>query len=115
MSEFKVRVAPDFFEESDWLSTDGDKKTFEQYWMEEYERVTSNDLLLVRRAGNGTMVCQGWYITFGSEHYQLFSDEAVESIGREDYYRTITCLGKCLANACFREKRSGFIDMMKAP
>jgi hypothetical protein len=41
--------------------------------------------------------------------YQLLSDEAVESIGREDYARMVACMGQHAADAYFREKRAGLI------
>ena len=39
--------------------------------------------------------------------YQFQSDKAVESIGTEDFDRTVKCLGKSTACEFFLEKRSG--------
>jgi hypothetical protein len=38
---------------------------------------------------------------------ELLSDETVESIGREDYVRIVTCIGQDTTDKYFREKRSG--------
>jgi hypothetical protein len=39
--------------------------------------------------------------------YQYLSNEAVESIGREDYVRMVACLGQHTTDEYFREKRAG--------
>jgi hypothetical protein len=109
-NEFKVWLTPDFIEESGWFPTVGDKGMIACYWTEEHTRATSDDLLLVRRNGDGTMGIQRLYLKVDSEgdEKQYFSDEAVESIGTEDYGRAVACLGPKTANAYFLENRSGY-------
>jgi hypothetical protein len=43
-----------------------------------------------------------------SRGYELLSDEAVESIGREDYIRMVACVGEPFTNRYF-EKRIGLV------
>jgi hypothetical protein len=74
---------------------------------EQYEEVTSDALLAVYRAGNGIVTIQHLRLRCSDAGYQLLSDEAVESIGREDYDRMVACLGQHTTDGYFREKGSG--------
>jgi hypothetical protein len=111
-NEFKVWLTSAFFEgpsvadAPDWFHTDTDKKTVARYVRLNYERVKSDDLLTVCRAGNGMVTVQNLCLPVASTGCELLSDEAVESIGREDYVRMVACLGQVVTNMYF-EKRSG--------
>lgn len=108
-NEFKVWLTSSFFEGSsvadapDWLRTYDDKAGLARSLKEEYERVTSNTLLVLCRASNGGVDVH--ILKTGDE---LLSDETVESIGREDYVRMVACLGEPITDKYFsRDKRSG--------
>jgi hypothetical protein len=107
-NEFKVWLTDAFLEgpslvdSPDCPYTDAARKTVR----EQYEKTTSNDLLAVYRAGNGMRTIQSLQFLVDNAGYQLLSDEAVESIGREDKRRMVACLGKPITSLYF-EKRSG--------
>jgi hypothetical protein len=112
-NEFKVSLTSDFLEGSSvadaphWCRTHNDKKTLVRGVKDQYENVTSDNLLVVCRAGNGTVSIQSLHFLLGNAgDYQLLSDEAVESIGREDYVRMVAFLGQSTTNQYF-EGRSG--------
>jgi hypothetical protein len=113
-NEFKVWLTSDFLEESaivdapEWFRTMADKKGLARHLREECERVASDDLLAVYRAGNAMLAIQTLRCPLDHAGKQLLSDEAVESIGREDYYRMVAYLGQSITNKYF-EKRSGLI------
>ena len=104
-NEFKVWLTSGFFEGStvadapDWIrAQDG--------LMREYERVTSDALLVVCRAGNSQVNVP--VLNFTSKTgCALLSDETVESIGREDYVGMVAYLGQDMTDKYFREKTSG--------
>jgi hypothetical protein len=73
---------------------------------EDYEQVISDDLLVACPACNGTVTVQLLDFSVAETGYQFFSEEVVESIGREDYDRMVACLGQSITNLYF-EKRSG--------
>jgi hypothetical protein len=112
-NEFKVWLTSAFFEGTsvadapDWFHTDTDKKTVARYVRRNYEQVTSDDLLTVCRAGNGMVTFQNLCFPVASTGCELLSDEAVESIGREDYARMVACLGQLMTDEYFMAKRSG--------
>jgi hypothetical protein len=112
-NEFKVWLRSGFLEGSsvadapDWFRTHVDKKVLTRSLKEQYERVTSNDLLVACRAGNGSVNVQNLQFPVASTGCELLSDETVESIGREaNYVRMVACMGQTNANKYF-EKRSG--------
>jgi hypothetical protein len=90
----------------DWFCADADKMTIAKFVRKEYERVTSDHLLAMCRAGDGKVLVQNVHLMLANSGYQLLSDEAVESIGREDYVRMVACLGPPTTNKYFK-KRSG--------
>jgi hypothetical protein len=102
-NEFKVWLTSGFFEGStvadapDWIRKQDGLR-------EEYERVTSDALLVVCRAGNGQVNVPVLNCT-SKTGCALLSDEAVEAIGREDYIRMVACLGQDATDKYFREKR----------
>jgi hypothetical protein len=108
-NEFKVWLTSDFLEgpsvadAPDWFRTNAQSKIMK----ESYEKVTSDDLLAVCRASNGMVTINCLCAPVPNTRYQLLSDEAVESIGREDYVRMVACFGQLMTNEYF-EKRSGF-------
>ncbi len=84
---------------------------------EAFEEVTCNDLLVVCRASNKLVTFKSLdFLVANTGHHvlsdeavesQLVSDEAVESIGREDYVLIVACLGQYTTDGCFWEKTSG--------
>jgi hypothetical protein len=104
-NEFKVWLTSEVLEGSSvadapaWIRTqDGLRR--------EYGRVTSDDLLVVCRAGNGQvnipiLNCKS------KTGCALLSDETMESIGREDYVGMVAYLGQDTTDKYFREKMSG--------
>jgi hypothetical protein len=118
-NEFKVWLVSGFFEGSsvadapDWFRMHCEQKTLARYLREQYEHVTSDDLLVVCRASNGMVPFQRLRTPVANPganaDYQLLSDEAVESIGREDYVRMVASIGQHATDAYFREKRAGLI------
>jgi hypothetical protein len=111
-NEFKVRLTSDFFEESvqedapDWFRTYHDKKLLTRSLRRECERSTSDDLLAVCILGSGRVTIETLRLAVEDASYPLFSDEAVESIGSEDYVRMVACLGPAVTSH-FVNKRSG--------
>jgi hypothetical protein len=95
-----VEDAPDWFD-----AGDADNEGLPRLLREEYEQVTSDHLLAMCLTSNGTVVVQILKVA-NEEGYQLLSDEAVDSIGKEDYVRVVACLGQATADKCF-ENRSG--------
>jgi hypothetical protein len=70
----------------EWFRTQTDKKTLVGYLGDEYEQVASDHLLVVCRASNRVTAVQALPFLVDREHdrgYELLSEEAVESIGRE--------------------------------
>jgi hypothetical protein len=116
-NKFQVVMLSAFFEESTvtdtpgWFRTYCDKKTLERDLRERYEEVTSDELLMMCRASKGFLQIQPLRAPVANAganaDYELLSDEAVESIGREDYVRMVACLGQYTTDEYFREKRSG--------
>jgi hypothetical protein len=121
-NEFKVCLVPGFFEGSSnsdasyWFRTavDAEKKDLVRYLREQDEKVTGDDLLVVSRASNGHVQFQPMRTpvanTGANVDYQLLSDEAVESIGREDYIRMVACMGQHVTDEYFRGKGLGRYD-----
>ena len=113
-NEFKLRLTSDFLEGSsvadvpEWFRTDADKKAIGMRMREEYERLTSDHLLVVYRSGNRLVTAKPLKLLLHHRGYELLSDEAVESIGREDYIRMVACIGEPFTNRYF-EKRSGLV------
>jgi hypothetical protein len=114
-NEFKVWLTSGFLEGSSiadapgWFLTADNSKIYKQDAKEQYAKVTSDSLLVVCRAGNGmvpVLVLRSLHVVDNTE-YQYFSDEAMESIGRENYVRMVASLGQHTTDAYFREKRTG--------
>jgi hypothetical protein len=82
-------------------------KTLEQVLMEEYEEMTSDDLLVMCRVSNGMVAVSRLNRPGVETGYPHFSDEVVESIGSEDYDRMVAYLGQHTTDEYFRDKRSG--------
>jgi hypothetical protein len=115
-NEFKVWLTSVLFEGSsvadapDWFCIlYSENKDVAQILREEYEKVTSDNLLALFRASNGQMGALLLSSPGAETGYLRFSDEAVESIGSEDYDRMVASLGQHMTDEYFREKRSGFI------
>jgi hypothetical protein len=112
-NEFQVWLASGFLGGStvtdapDWFRTHSHSKDIKRYATEQYEQVTSDDLRVVCRAGNGLLNTQCLHFSIANTGHELLSDEAMESIGREDYVRTVACLGQHTADEYFREKKTG--------
>jgi hypothetical protein len=120
-NEFKIWFTSGLLEGSSvvdapgWLRTHVEMKTLEQVVREAYDKVTSNNLLVLCRASNG-LVSVSRLDHLGAETgYHRFSDEVVESIGSEDYGRMIAYLGQRTTDKYFREKKSGSIWLMQHP
>jgi hypothetical protein len=90
----------------DWFRTEPDKKTLARHLRFKYEDATSDQLHAVCRASSGMVIVQLLRFPGADAGSQLLSDEAVESIGREDYVRMVACLGKHVADEYFKKKRS---------
>jgi hypothetical protein len=112
-NEFKVWLTSGFLEGSsvagapDWFRICAEKKTLERFLTEEYEKVTSDDFLILCRASNRMASVSRQSRLGGETSYQLYSDEVVESIGSEDYDRMVAYLGQHTTDEYVREKRSG--------
>jgi hypothetical protein len=118
-NEFKVWLVSGFFEGSsnsdapDWFgaAVDATKKELVRHLREQYEKLTSDDLFVVSRASNGMVTFQSLRAPVANPganaDYEYHSDEAVESIGREDYIRMVACLGQHVTDEYFRKKRPG--------
>jgi hypothetical protein len=111
-NEFQVSLTSSFLEGSSvadaprWFRTYCDDKTLARYVKEQYEDVTSDSLLVMSRASNSIVTVQSLRLPVANAGYELLSDEAVESIGTEDYVRMVACLGQQITNQYF-EGRSG--------
>jgi hypothetical protein len=92
----------------DWFHTDAGRKDFAKYLRKQYDLVTSDHTLAVCRAANGVVNIRLVLFPVCDVFYKRLSDEAVESIGREDYGRMVACLGQTITNEFF-EKRSGLV------
>jgi hypothetical protein len=86
----------------DWIRTRVSVKDMKG----DYERVTSDDLLVACRAGNSQVNVHVLNFT-SMTGCELLSDEAVKSIGREEYVRMVAYLGQDTTDKYFREKMSG--------
>jgi hypothetical protein len=117
-NEFKVWLVSGFLElegssvdAPNWFRTYADKKELALQLREQYQKLTSDDLFVVSRASDGMVSFQpmrGPVANPGANaDYQLLSDEAVESIGREDYARMVACLGQYTTDEYFSEKSPG--------
>jgi hypothetical protein len=106
-NEFKVWLTSGLLEGSsvadapDWFRAGADTP---RYLRAAYKLVTSDDLLVVCRAGDGVVSIHALNFLV-NESFRFLSDEAVESIGKEDCVRTVACLGKDKTDEYFREKR----------
>jgi hypothetical protein len=89
-----------------WFRRCVNKKGFTRTVRQAYEHVSSDTFFVVSHFVSGMVpvVPITLQVTDGS---QFLSDEAVESIGREDYVRVVACLGKAVTDDHFKEKRSG--------
>jgi hypothetical protein len=110
-NEFKVWLASGFLEGSSGADAPG---WFVRMYVDkrrvQFEPVTSDQLRVVCRAGNGMVSVRLVGVPVADADgasYQLLSDEAVESIGREDYDRMVACLGKNMADGFLKLKKSG--------
>jgi hypothetical protein len=107
-NEFKVWLTSGVLEGSsvadapEWFRKDVDSKDMMKVY--DQRESISDDLLFVCKAGNGMVSI--YSLGLPVEGYELLSDEAVESIGKEDYVRMVACLGQPNVNKYF-EKRSG--------
>jgi hypothetical protein len=104
-NEFKVGLTSRFWDgsslvdEPDWFRTrdeDAEKNNVIRWLKDNHECTTSDNLQAVCRSGDGQV----------SANRLGLSDEAVESIGREDYDRMVASLGQGMTDNYFREKRS---------
>jgi hypothetical protein len=114
-NEFKLRLTSDFMEGSpsvvdapEWFRTDADKRAISLCVRGKYEGLTSDELLVVYRAGNRMVNVKPLKLVGQNRGYELLSDEAVESIGREDCVRMVACIGQLFTNRYF-EKKSGLV------
>jgi hypothetical protein len=108
-NEFQVWLTSSFSEGSTVADAPGwlHEKNLAQFLKEEYEKVTSNDLLVLYRAGNDMVTVSRLNHRGDETGYRLFADEVVESIGTEDYDGMVAYLGQHHTDEYFREKRSG--------
>jgi hypothetical protein len=110
-NEFKVWLTSGFSDESsvadapDWFHAYREKKDVVRYLREEHEQLIRDDLLVACRACNGLVTVQRLDFSVGQTK-QLFSEEVVESIGREDYDQMVAYVEQSITNRYF-EKRSG--------
>jgi hypothetical protein len=86
-----------------WFRLYSESQNLERLLKEGYEKVTSDELLAVFRAGNGIVSVLRLSCPGVETGHQLLSDEAVESIGREDYDRMVACLGQQTTDEHFQE------------
>jgi hypothetical protein len=103
-NEFKVLLTSDFFEGSSVADAPDWVRTISQNLKNLYDevKVKSDRLLVVCRAGNEMITLTPALLpAYGC---QLFSDEAVECIGREDYVRMVAYLGQFTTDEYFRRK-----------
>ncbi len=79
-NKVKVWLSSDFLEGSsvvdapEWFRTDADRKTLARHLKVKYERVTSDHLLAVCRAGNGIVSIQMLHFMAANAGYQLVSN-----------------------------------------
>jgi hypothetical protein len=110
-NELKVWLTSDFLKGSsvtdapEWFRKDADKEAIARFLRETYELVSSNVLLAVYRSGNGMVAVQILRVA-NAGGYELLSDEAVESIGKEDYVRMVACLGQHTTDKYFKGEKS---------
>jgi hypothetical protein len=90
----------------DWFHTDAGRKDFAKYLRKQFDQVTSDHTLAVCRAANGVVNIRLVLSPVCDAFYKRLSDEAVVSIGTEDYVRMVACLGQTITNEYF-EKRTG--------
>ncbi len=90
-----VADAPVWFHVGDY-----NKKAVSRLLRDAHERVTSDHLLAVCLSGNGEVTVQDLHLVVNGG-YQYLSDEAVESIGKEDNVRIVACLGQLTADKYF--------------
>jgi hypothetical protein len=83
-----------------------DKKDFTRIVRKAKELMSSDNLLVVCQCRNGMVLVEPITYQIDEEH-QFLSDEAVESIVREDYDCMVACPGKATTDDYFREKTSG--------
>jgi hypothetical protein len=108
-NQFKVGLTSRFWDgsslvgEPDWFRSGDDAyKNYVMRWLEDdHELTTSNNLQVVCRSGNGQVSVDRLESTTG---HKFFSDEGVESIGKEDYDRMVASLGQGMTDKYFREK-----------
>jgi hypothetical protein len=107
-NEFKVWLAsgfldgPPLVDAPHWFRTQADKKTFTRGLMEAYDQVTSDELRVV--FVSGTMVKNLSVHLPVPNAGCLFSDEAVESIGRNITFGWLHALGNAPRPATLRER-----------
>jgi hypothetical protein len=110
-NEFKVWLTSSFLDGSSVADAPGwfrRRPSLERYVREEYEKVTSDDMLAMYRAGNGMVSVSRLNHQGGETGYPLLCDEVVEAIGSEDYDKMVAYLGQRYTDEYFfREKRSG--------
>jgi hypothetical protein len=112
-NEIKVWLTPGLLEGSsfadapEWFRLVAEIESFKQLLREGYEKVTSDDLLVLCRASNGLLSVSCLSRPGVETGYPLFSDEVVESIGSEDYDKMVAYLGQHTTDEYLREKRSG--------
>jgi hypothetical protein len=90
----------------DWFRADADKKKFAQLLRVSYDNATASDQMHAAcRAVNCRAVnfVQFACIPEANVGGEYLSDEAIESIGREDYVRMVACLGQKKADKYFEE------------
>jgi hypothetical protein len=99
-NDFKVRLRSDFLHNRSCSHAES------KVMMDAcYQKERGSDLVFVCKTSNGTLSIASLGLLFLG--YQFLSDEAVESIGREDYVRMVACLGLLTTEAYFRGNRSG--------
>jgi hypothetical protein len=86
----------------DWFRAGADKKALPSLLREGYDRVTSDHLLAVCLSSNGMAGVQILEVA-NAGGYHLLSDEAVDSIGKEDYARMVACLGQHATDEYFEK------------
>jgi hypothetical protein len=111
-NEFKVWLTSGFFEGSSvadapgWFRSQFSSQRTKRLLREEYQQVTSDDLLAVCRNSYGSLHIQRLKFP-ACGGYQLLSDEAVESIGSENYVRMVPFLGQHTVDDYFMKNMRG--------
>jgi hypothetical protein len=105
-NEFKVWLTSDYSVAPDWfgIGTCTEKKTLERFLREGYETLTSDDLLVVCRAGNCMVSITRMFLPGAKTGCQLLSDEAVKAVGTENYDWMVVNLGQDTTDEYFKEK-----------